>query len=98
MSLEDLNKEQLLAVKDFLECIIDHSFSAIIKNNFIRNRTVNHILKPGHFKNAQGKRYAKNASYELKLKNTRKKIIKQTNIIYLQDILKNLKETQSKIL
>lgn len=76
---------------------IEH-YIIIIKNNFIRNRTVNHILKPGHFKNAQGKRYAKNASYELKLKNTRKKIIKQTNIIYLQDILKNLKETQPKIL
>lgn len=36
MGLEDLNKEQLLAVKDFLECIIDHSYSAIIKNNFIK--------------------------------------------------------------
>ena len=36
MGLEDLNKKQLLAVKDFLECIIDHSYSAIIKNNFIK--------------------------------------------------------------
>lgn len=63
----------------------------IVQSNFIRDRSINHVLRPGHFKNAKGKRYASCKKYETKLKTTRNRIIKQTNIEYLQSILNDLK-------
>jgi hypothetical protein len=76
---------------------IEH-YIIIIKNNFMRNRSISHLLKPGQFKTKNGKRYASCKKYESKLKQTRKKIIKETNIIYLQDIIKDLKQDTYKIL
>ena len=47
MSLNDLNYEQLKQFKEIVDCLIDYSNSAIIKQNFIENfykYTINSVL------------------------------------------------------
>lgn len=48
----------------------------LMKNNYLKNKTIDELLKPGNFVNTKGKRYATDASYESKVKSIRNKIIR----------------------
>ena len=52
MKLEDYSQEELKAIKEIIDCLLDYSSSAIIKNNFVKafyNCTIDNVLY-GHYK------------------------------------------------
>lgn len=52
MDLNNYTVAELQAIKEIIDCFLDHSSSAIIKNNFIKNfytHTINNVLY-GHYK------------------------------------------------
>lgn len=56
-------------------------YAQIIKNDYLRGRDVETLLKDGNFVNKNGHRYASNPSYERDLRNTRNKILKNYEIL-----------------
>lgn len=53
----------------------------LMKNNYLMNRTVDDLLKPGAFVNGQNMRYASDKSYENKVKSIRNRIISKYPIL-----------------
>lgn len=53
----------------------------LMQNNYLGNRTVDDILKPGGFVNNQNMRYASDASYENKVKSIRNRVVKNYPIL-----------------
>ena len=53
----------------------------LMKDNYLRNRSVDDLLKPGAFVNGQNMRYASDKSYENKVKSIRNRIISKYPIL-----------------
>ena len=53
----------------------------LMKNNYLKNRSVDDLLKPGAFVNGQNMRYASDKSYESKVKGIRNRIISKYPIL-----------------
>lgn len=53
----------------------------LMKNNYLRDRSVDDLLKPGSFVNGLNKRYASDKSYENKVKSIRNRIISKYPIL-----------------
>lgn len=58
-----------------------YHYAQIIKNDYLRGRDVETLLKDGNFVNKNGHRYASNPRYERDLRNTRNKIIKNYEVL-----------------
>ena len=56
-------------------------YARIIKNDYLRGRDVDTLLKDGNFVNMNGHRYASNPRYERDLRNTRNKILKNYEVL-----------------
>lgn len=56
-------------------------YARIIKNDYLRGRDVDTLLKDGNFVNMNGHRYASNPRYERDLRLTRNKIIKNYDVL-----------------
>ena len=56
-------------------------YARIIKNDYLRGRDVDTLLKDGNFVNMNGHRYASNPSYEKALRLTRNKILKNYDVL-----------------
>ena len=58
-----------------------YHYAQIIKNDYLRGRNVETLLKDGNFVNKNGHRYASNPRYERDLRNTRNKILKNYEVL-----------------
>ena len=58
-----------------------YHYAQIIKNDYLRGRDVDTLLKDGNFVNKNGHRYASNPRYERDLRNTRNKILKNYEVL-----------------
>ena len=58
-----------------------YHYAQIIKNDYLRGRSVDEILKDGKFVNMHGHRYASNPRYERDLRNTRNKILRNYEVL-----------------
>ena len=56
-------------------------YISLMQNNYIGDRSVDDILKPGAFVNGQNKRYATDKNYERKVANIRNRIISKYPIL-----------------
>ena len=52
------------------------SYINLMKNDYLKNKSIDQMLKPGQMVNPLNKRYASDKSYEGKLKNVRNRIIR----------------------
>ena len=58
-----------------------YHYAQIIKNDYLRGRGVDELLKDGNFVNKNGHRYASNPKYERDLRNTRNKILRNYEVL-----------------
>ena len=58
-----------------------YHYAQIIKNDYLRGRNVETLLKDGNFVNKNGHRYASNPYYERDLRNARNKILKNYEVL-----------------
>ena len=58
-----------------------YHYAQIIKNDYLRGRDVDTLLKDGNFVNKNGHRYTSNPHYERDLRNTRNKILKNYEVL-----------------
>lgn len=56
-------------------------YAQIIKNDYLRGRNIETLLKDGNFVNKNGHRYASNPQYERNLRNIRNKILKNYEVL-----------------
>jgi flagellum-specific peptidoglycan hydrolase FlgJ len=56
-------------------------YITLMKNNYLGNRSVDDLLRPGCFVNSQNMRYATDKSYENKVKSIRNRIISKYPIL-----------------
>ena len=61
------------------DCILP--YINLMKNNYLRDRSVDDLLKPGSFVNGQNLRYASDKAYENKVKSIRNRIISKYPIL-----------------
>ena len=59
-----------------------YHYAQIIKNDYLRGRDVDTLLKDGNFVNKKGHRYASNPCYERDLRNTRNKILNNYEVLH----------------
>jgi len=62
-------------------------YMKLIKNHYLKNKTIDELLKDRNFKNLQGKRFASRITYEQQMRHLIKRIKRESDIYELQQKL-----------